>query len=453
MGNLMGSKSQSHPPHVLLNAKLAFFQITMFMIGFSLLVDAVNGFFLSGMGIDLKLSASFKLLLLMLVLFQIGAYSQKALAYIFTGLLVLLIGPIITFIKTTSLAGFADDFTSCLKIISALIIFIYLTFIAEKWPERLKRYGKWSLNFSFFILLGNVVLGALGFGFSSYGSNDVDSDEHNIGVKGFFYAGNEVSGIFIILFAWALHMAWQKSKLLYGVTSVISMACGVLIATKAAMIASIILIFSIPLLNERNRFLNLTWLKVKTVFPLVIVGVVLAFILIPIFESTGLMDRFMWFYEKKGIIGIILSGRDEFILTAIKVYMQFAQWTDILFGFSKTGLGLITKNAMEIDPIDMYFWHGISGLILFLIYSVVFLKISYIASRKTESYFAPVVLIINISLIAVSFIAGHIFTSGMLAPLFGLVNGLAYLDYRQRNNTLNEIGSHNPVVKKSLHFE
>ncbi|MEW6983287.1 O-antigen ligase family protein [Colwelliaceae bacterium 6471] len=412
------------------DAKLAMFQLTMLMIGMSLFVDAVNGFFLSGLGIDPKLSAMFKLFLLFLVLYQIGCYSLKILAGLFTLILILLIGPVITFSSTIDLAGFFDDFTSCLKIITALIIFIYLALIAEKWPEKLKVYGKRCLNFSFLILVSNIFLGVLGYGFSSYGGGATDGDDDkSIGIKGFFYAGNELSGIYIVLFACALHLAWQKSKFLYAVIALLSMACGVLIATKAAMVASLILVFAIPLLNERNRLLNLTWLKVKTVLPLAVVGTILAFILIPIFETTGLLDRFMWFYHKKGVIGIILSGRDEFIITASELIMRFGNWTDIVFGYSKTGLGLFTKNAMEVDPIDMFLWHGIAGLILFLIYCTVFIRVSYLGCLNRQSLWAPAVLIINISLIAVSFIAGHIFTSGMLAPLFGLVNGLAYLDF------------------------
>jgi len=407
--------------------KLAFVQLTFLMIGFSLLVDAVNGFFLTGLGIDPKLSASFKLLLLGLILFQIGSYSVKTLALILTFFMVLLIGPIITFTDTVSLSGFVDDFTSGLKTLTALIIFIYVALVCKQWPERVQRYGKWCLQFSFLVLFINIVLGVLGYGFSSYGSADEEGSA-TIGVKGFFYAGNEVSGIFIVLSGAVLHLLWQKHKVVYFVVSPMFLALGLLIATKAAMLAAALLIFAIPLVNERNRLLNLTWLKVKMVFPLVIVGIILLFILVPIFEATGLLNRFMWFYEKKGIIGIILSGRDEFIIAALDAYMKFASITDIIFGFSKTGLGLITKNSMEIDPIDMYFWHGVAGILLLLTYVGVFFRVSYLATVNQKSLWGPCVLIINITLFAVSMIAGHIFTSGMLAPLFGLINGMAYAD-------------------------
>ena len=446
----MQSSLASYEASSVKQAKLAMFQLIMLMIGCSLFVDAINGFFLAGMGIDLKLSALYKLLLILIVLYQIGSFSTRALAMIFSTLMVMLIGPIFTFVETTNHVGFVDDFTSCLKIISAPVIFVYLTFVALKWPEKLRLYGRRCFKVSFVVLLGNLLLGLLGYGFSSYGDSNVEGAEagdDSIGIKGFFYAGNEVSGIFIILFAWALHRAWNKGVITYSFIAAIAMASGVLIATKAAMLASVILVFLIPIFNERNRLFNLTWLKVRIVLPVLIFGIVLAVTLIPIFESTGLLGRFMWFYEKKGIIGIILSGRDEFILTAIELFQHYGHWSDYLFGFSKTGLGVFTKNSMEIDPIDLYFWHGLAGLVFFLLVSVVFLRLSYFACHLKNSFWGPAALIINLSLIAVSFIAGHIFTSGMLAPLFGLVNGLAYLDYIKRKQLF---GIDNKSVDKEV---
>ena len=410
------------------DAKLAFFQLTFLMIGLSLLIDAINGYFLSGLGLDPKLSALFKFILISLALFQIGAYAPKVLAFVLVFFILMLIGPIISFFETLSLAGFVDDVTTGLKIYTAMIIFIYVALVCHKWPLLVQKYGKWCLIFAFIVLSANIVLGVLGFGFSSYG--DIDSDSSSaIGIKGFFYAANEVSGIFIVLFGSVLHLLWQKRRVLYVLFSPLVLLTAVLIATKAAMLAAAMLIFAIPLFNERHKLLNLTWLKVKMILPVIVVMIILLIVLVPIFESTGLWNRFIWFYEKKGIIGIILSGRDEFIVSALDAYMRYANLTDILFGLSKAGLGLITKNTIEIDPIDMYLWHGISGILLFLTYLAIFFRVSYLSAVNKDSEWGPAVLLINIVLFAVSIIAGHIFTSGMLAPLLGLINGLAYADY------------------------
>ena len=404
------------------------------MIGFSLFIDAINGFFLSGLGLDPKLSAGFKLLLLALILFQIGTYSNRVLALILFFMLLLLVGPAITMISTANASGFIDDFISCLKIYSAFIIFIYVSLICYKWPGLVQKYGKWCLQFSFLVLFINIILGVLGFGFSSYG-NLGSGGSSTIGVKGFFYAGNELSGVYIILFGSMLHLLWQRRKLAYLLFAPFVISAGILMATKAAMLAGALLIFTIPLFNERNKLLNMTWLKVKMILPVIILIIILLFILVPIFEATGLWNRFLWFYEKKGAIGIILSGRDEFIYKALDVYMYYANLSDILFGFSKTGLSEFTKGSMEIDPIDMYFWHGLFGLFLFVSYIVIFFRVSFIATKIPNSQWGPCVFVINIILFSVSIIAGHVLTSGMLAPLWGLLNGMAFADIRLNNTS------------------
>lgn len=404
-------------------AKLAFIQLTFLMIGLSLLIDSINGFFLSGLGIDTRLSATYKLILLCLILFQIGAFSQKNLACVFVGILILMMGPTATLISTLDVSGFFLDFTTVLKITTAFIVFLYCVQVCKKNADLVEKYGKWCCQFSFIVLAVNLILGVMGFGFSSYGSESSD-----IGIKGFFYAGNEVSGIFIILFGTTLHLLWQKHRLLYFFFVPLVFTAGLLVATKAAMLSAALLVFAIPLFNERNKLLNMTWLKVKMIFPVVIVSIILLFILVPIFQSTGLWERFVWFYEKKGAVGIILSGRNEFIIAALVVHQQFADLSQIILGFGRSGLGAMTKDSMEVDPVDMYFWFGIAGIAVFMLLATVFLRVSYLASRHKDSLWGPSVLVINIVLFSVSMIAGHIITSGMLAPLFGLINGMAYAD-------------------------
>ena len=385
------------------------------------------------MGIDPKISALFKITLLALILYQVGTEQPRVLAWSLLTFLVFLIGPVITFVDTVDISGFVDDLTSALKILTAMAVFIYCTCMANRWPVLLERYGRRALKAGFIVLATNLVLGLLGYGFSSYG-NAKQGEEKAIGIKGFFYAGNEVSGVFVVLFAVLLHLTWQRNKMLYLIAAPMTMFFGLLVATKAAMLASALLVFVIPIVNERNRIFNLTKLKLSMIAPLFVVGGVLAVVLVPIFESTGLLNRFIWFYNKKGIVGIVLSGRDEFIANMVNVFEMQANWLDIIFGLSKTGTGLITKYSMEVDPIDVYLWHGIFGLIFWLVTITIFLRISYLATRVSSSKWGPCVLVINITLIGISMIAGHIFTSGMLAPLLGVANGLAFLDVYNANN-------------------
>jgi hypothetical protein len=421
-------------------AKFAFFQLTFLMIGCSLIVDSVNGFFLSGLGVDPKLSATYKLILLIIVLAQIGAYSARYLASLLALTLVLLVGPIISLVVTLDAGAFVLDFITMLKVITAFIIFVYCVLVCRYWPTLVQKYGGWCCKLSFLVLFSNLVLGVLGYGFSSYGRADSESS-NQIGVKGFFYAGNEVSGLFILFFGAILHLIWQKSKVGYLLFTPLVFIAGLLIATKSAMLSAMFLVFAIPLFNERNRLLNLTWLKVKMLMPIMLVGIILALVLVPVLEATGLWDRFLWFYQKKGVIGIVMSGRDEFVINALVAYQQFASIPEVLFGFGRSGLGLITKDSMEIDPIDMYFWFGIAGGLLFIFLLTVFTRVSYLATKSKNSLWGPSVLVINFVLFGVSIIAGHILTSGMLAPFIGLLNGMAYADLYRDNSKIITIES------------
>jgi hypothetical protein len=96
---------------------------------------------------------------------------------------------------------------------------------------------------------------------------------------------------------------------------------------------------------------------------------------------------------------------------------------------------------MEIEPIDMYFWFGIAGGLLFIFLLTVFTRVSYLATKSKNSLWGPSVLVINFVLFGVSIIAGHILTSGMLAPFIGLLNGMAYADLYRDNSKIITIES------------
>jgi len=408
--------------HLFKGAKLALFQLTMIMIGFSLFVDSVNGFFLEGLGIDPKLSAMYKLLMLIMILFQIASYSQRTFTYLLTLITTLMIGPALNLIESHDGVGLLEDFIALIKLLTPLVVFIYISLVASIDNQRVIKYGIRALQAAFLILLGNLVLGTMGFGYASYSTGDV-------GVKGFFYAGNEVSGLFIVLFAWFLHQAWQKNSITkYAIASGLTMLFGLLIATKAAMLASALMVYCIPLMNDRNRLLNLTWVKVKLILPLVVLIVLLSLFIVPVLESTGIWGRMVWFYEKKGILGLLFSGRDEFVVDGFTAFYYQAGFLQYIFGFGQSGLGEITKASMEIDPLDMFLWFGAIGLIIYSLLSVLFLRNAYLATRGGSTGLAPAVLLMNILLIGVSVVAGHIFTSGMLGPFVGLINGLVYAE-------------------------
>ncbi len=407
----------------------AVFQLIFLLIGCSLAVDTLTGFLVSGMGLNLKLSAIYKFGLLLLTLFAVACYSRTKANLIFLLLLSLLIGPFINLVNGLDVLGFVFDFSYVIKILTPLIIFLYCTEVAKKWPEKTYQFGHHVFYFSFLILLFNLVAGVLGYGFSSYGSGDGD-DESSIGVKGFFFAGNEVSGLFIILFCYALNHAWNaKRKIYFFMLSPVTVICGALIATKAAMISGLLLVFIIPLVSERQRLFQLTWLKISIFAPVVVMASVIGVYLVPILEAAGIWSRLVWFYEKKGVMGIILSGRNEFAVATTQSFSSVAGPLEHLWGVGLSGLTKIERISVEIEPIDLYFWFGLPGITYLTLLFGTFIYFSYRATLSQCSTWAPFALAANLLLAGLSIIAGHTLTSGMLGPLLGLLNGLVYLDY------------------------
>jgi len=412
----------------------ALFQLTFLMLGFALFIDSINGFFLAGMGIDPRLSAVYKFLFFIIVLYQVGCYSRRSMAGILLLLVTFMVGPTVTLVKTLDAAGYFTDLTMALKVLAPLNVFAFCVLSCQQNADLVLKYGKAAIWLSFFVLLGNLILGALGVGFASYGTGE-------IGIKGFFFASNELSGVFVTLFGVFLHHAWQKGKSFYALASLIAFVFGFMIATKAAMLSAAVLSFAIPIFNERNRIFHLSRLKLGMMLPIIIVISVLAVTIVQILEATGLWSRFVWLYDKKGALGLILSGRDKYVINAVDAVDHYSSLLTAVFGYGRSGLEVITQGTVEVDPIDMYFWFGIPGLAFFLFISTLFIRVSYLSTRLKQGYWGPTVLLTNITLIGISMIAGHTLTSGMLGPLLGLINGLAFADWKlaQRNHQATQV--------------
>tara|TARA_R110002167_G_scaffold366448_1_gene597384 strand:- start:5907 stop:7172 length:1266 start_codon:yes stop_codon:yes gene_type:complete len=412
----------------------AVFQLVFLLIGCSLAVDTLTGFLVSGLGLDLKLSAIYKFGLLLITLFALACYSRKKVTVVFCLLLSLLIGPFINLLNELDVIGFVVDFSYVIKILTPFIIFLYCTEVVKKWPEKSYQFGHYVFYFGFLILVFNLVAGVLGYGFSSYGSDD--DGESSIGIKGFFYAGNEVSCLFLILFSYALNRAWNaKRKIYFFMLAPFVVLSGALIATKAAMIAGLLLIFIIPLVNERQRLFRLTWLKISIFAPVIVMVSIIGVYLVPILEAAGIWARLVWFYEKKGVMGIILSGRNEFAAKTTESFYASTGIFEHIWGVGLSGLTKIERMTVEIEPIDLYFWFGIPGITYLTLLFGAFIYFSYRATLSQYSTWAPFALAANLLLAGLSVIAGHTLTSGMLGPLLGLLNGLVYMDYV---NTLNK---------------
>jgi hypothetical protein len=277
------------------------------------------------------------------------------------------------------------------------------------------------------------MFGALGFGKATY---NVGAEDGGAGSTGFMMAGNELGATYLLLFGFALHHVWNyKSLLLFAVLACITVLCGVLVATKTTMLASLILIFMIPIINERQNLYRITWLKLKILIPVLVLAVIAVVMIVEILESVGLWERMLWFYQKRGVIMIIWSNRDQFIIDMMQVYIHQSSLFEQVFG-QGTSIGLrqlVGKASVEVDIVDTLIWFGFLGLVFCSGFYLLMLCYSAKITKLSTSKYAPCVFLVNSLLMLLSILSGHIWMSGTIGIAVGVLNSLLWFELKERS--------------------
>lgn len=276
-----------------------------------------------------------------------------------------------------------------------------------------------ALNFT--LIVCNILLGILGIGYSQYSSADA-----SIGGRGFFYAGNEVAGIFVLFSAFAWYFIAKRPGWIKFVTFLFLLSIAVLNSSKTSILGILMVVglyeisFSI---NPRISFFQLIKGLLLPIF-IIAIPIVIYFGV----KSTGLLERMAFFYERMDILTFILSGRNLMVEAATKFFFTEYSFLEYLFGAGQQGfLNLMniyngSPHFIEIDFFDVLFMNGFFGVIVVFGFFGFVLVRSFLLKRGSPY---DMIFIVNIVLLLVSFLAGHIFNSGMLGISLGLFNGLS----------------------------
>jgi len=404
-------------------------RLILWMMSFYLLADIASGFFVLQIGIDLKLSLIYKLVLFILLLSMIARYQFTTFLILWCVIAILLLSPTVEYFRLPVLAFYIADTSLVIKLLMPLIVFIYLSIIHQIIPSYTIKWITFALWANFTILIGNLALGGLGFGRPSYQL----AGDATVGSNGYIYAANELGAAFVVLFGFALHMVWNYHRKFYILVALFTLACGVLVATKTAMLASFLLVFLIPVFNERDRFFKLTKLKIILFLPAFCIVAAVVFFITDFLKAIGSYDHIMWILSQKGIIGILWSGRDEFSADLLDIYIQQSTLFQQIFGQGGGGVAehVGLKYSAEVDAIDALVWFGFFGLIICLSINLFFIVKSAQLFQFRTSLMAPCVLLVNIILLFLSQFSGHVWMSGTLGIGLGLLNALLLLEKGQ----------------------
>lgn len=395
-----------------------------------LLVDAGNGILLSVSGQSLPLSAFYKTVLLLLLFNALLVHQVKGLLVLLAAALLLLAGPFYSLLLTGNHSGFGYDVGMVLKLLSPLLAALYFYQLSTRAPE-LAKQALWQIFlFSFVILVLNMALGRLGFGFSAYLPNDYLPDL-NLGTKGYFKATNELSALLLVLTGFLLALYWPVSKLKFTLVLVFSLFAASSMLTKTGMAGVLLLGVFIPLLQQQSSWWRyrkpLLWLCAGTLFALPLLLWQLP-LLVP--ETMG--QKLKLIYQQQGLLGVLLSSRDQYAIDNWLLSASYFNDWHRLFGIGTTGLELYTSKALaEIDPVDMLIWFGFAGFAYFLFWFAFIIKQSFVLYQQQPHGVAAGALVLNLVLLLVATMAGHTLTSGMLWIPWGMLNGALWLYSQQ----------------------
>lgn len=385
-------------------------------------VDMVNGILLKG-GIIFPVSIGqvFKLFILLLITARLLVHPKEDFLLLGVVFVLFLIPTVIQYFKNPDY-NFRIVFDDIIKISKYLSIFLALIYFSRvfKYPNRVtaRLFRNWIL-FSYGLFAFNILLKYAGLGFPFY-------EYDNTGTTGYFYAGNEISALLLVLYAIIGYHLYEikKAKTHFFFFFIFNLFLGITITSKTAMLGIVlvtVLIFANPANLNRISLRSLgIWIgSVVLLVPLT------AYFAFKLLKDSLILERMKYFYKKWDFVTFVFSQRNVRVEKMLPIYQEEWTFSEKLIGggqyFYENRLG----NVIEIDFFDIFFAYGITGAFLFLaVLFFLFLK-AYVQYKNRFPY-GRLALLMLFVLVLESSIAGHVFNSGIAGIFIGACIGMMF---------------------------
>lgn len=387
--------------------KILWWMATMWLV-----VDSFTGFFMSS-GINIPLSQVYKLFVLFLITIRLISIN-KTLIIVWGSFMYIAC----YFLHLSLIASnFTEPILMLSKFLSLVYLYLYFCFSFKKFPEIAILNSKKVLLVGWLVLAFNIIMGLLGFGVPTY-----KGDNAELGVKGFFFAGNELGGILAVLapfmFYWLIiRLSGLKLFLSYLFVLII----GFLIGSKTAILATFLSAIVIPF----------WYLPVRKRIRLMILGLIIIICSIPYIidlisnTTIGAIERWTYFYNSGGLERLVFSGRDEFWDLKKEAFYN----SD--FSIRLLGMGASDNSKIvERDHLDAMLIFGYLGL-MFIILFFFSLLIKTILHRHTNSL-VKIVFFSNLLVISIGYMAGHVWFSASASVYIALINAFVCVSHNGR---------------------
>ena len=396
-------------------------RLLVFLFSIMLIVDSVNG--LTMRAADFSVSAPFKGLLLVLVVLYLQRWVSVS--------LVLLVLLLFIFVHFFVLGDVVSALSSSEILFKCFSIVIFYWFFRRLLQNRDHHTVVVIAAVAGIVIVANLMVGLAGFGYAQY----VSADETTIGSRGFFYSGNELSVIYVLVVSIILMKLIVEARFFwYIAVGLIATMLSVLLATKVTILSVLLLFISFPFLSVMDRrLLNFRLSRKKLRFAALISvlfpAVVFSSVYILLYE-INLIGRLEYFYSTADFVDEAMSGRTLLAADAWSIFSRDYSTIATLFGRGEYCDGsLDASQLVEIDPVDILMAYGLIGLCL--VYGFFTAIMVQVAMNVQHSPFGKYVLFTTVLLMGISFTAGHVVYSGTGGYLLAALLALGTLNARR----------------------
>ncbi len=401
-------------------------KIILLLMGFSIIVDMLNGFFIREI-VHLPISQGYKLLIMGLMLIRLAPTKDfLSVLFIFLGFQV---APWVGLLKTENFSSYLGNVIVTTKWFMVPLSFFYFKMLFKgKFVDRLELPIRRVFILSFIFLSLNMLLGAWGYGSAFY----YEGYPNAAGTKGYIYAGNELTILVLALgFVIASYLYQKKRHLLNALFFAAFLLFAFLITSKT-VVGGVTIIFLIPYISSVKWRFNRKWVD--------------GFIGLCVLGLPALVGAFYYGMTRSGFLKtiqynstlnedfltLLLSNRNTFVIKGWEVFSKDYSVPEQFFGLGEAYHLSRAGDLPELDFITILFSNGILGLLLLLfILLFYFLNARLLISKKGYVYAKPVfVFLLFLCLVANS--AGHVFNSGIAGLYIGMAIALMFYQHPSR---------------------
>jgi len=404
------------------NNTLAFIdKVILFSFYFILPLDNLNGLLSKTFMITISISLIFKFYLIVLLTIRFLFYNISFyLLWIFL-ISAFTIGSIIP-LNELSLAYLFKDISFNLKFILAILIFNYFKDLLQSNKismEWIHLFFKYSLT----LVTVNLLLGLVGLGYPQYVSNGI-----KVGYIGFFYSGNELSALIIVLFLYFAYKSWiSKNYKQYIALFSLGLILAFLKSTKTTILGVILIFLIVPFINKKyldQKILVNLLATIQIFIPIIAVVTVLGLFF------TNLYARLAHNWQKLDFLTFLFSTRNKYAVENYKIFNEHS-FISKLFGTGYSKLVNVSTRTVEIDIVDILIFNGYLGCFLFLSVLFYYINLSRKQIKKGKFPFSNLILFSIFILFIISVLAGHVFTSGLAVVYIGILFSTLFYEKRE----------------------